>query len=261
MPRISMQMFAIKSVRLFPNHVPNILDLVLIKICDNQDGASFFHPSSSCLSSPLNTVLNGRSYVLFNLRKIQEFSRAKLGLKFDPRLKPIPPSVQPDALQQIDKRHNPRNNVAIQFSVLSFSLLEHNARGIASHLEVFAICVTARFYLSLLILCSITAFWRTTLGKRAWVTPVTGEEWSVNIKVWVNVLGEHSTIHPPHVEIGLLSMLIAAAAAIERHPSHVMRSPTNPRSEFAISLADYGPIDAELKREWRWSVAARLLAD
>jgi hypothetical protein len=43
-----------------------------------QDGASFFHPSSSCLSSPLNTVLDGRSYVLFNLRKIQDLSRAKV---------------------------------------------------------------------------------------------------------------------------------------------------------------------------------------
>ncbi|KAJ7930156.1 hypothetical protein B0H13DRAFT_2309839 [Mycena leptocephala] len=51
----------------------------------------------------------------------------------------------------------------------------------------------------------------------------------------------------------------------ERHPSHVTRSPTNPLSEFEISLADYGPIDEELKPalpcEWRWSVAARLLAD
>ncbi|KAJ7821639.1 hypothetical protein B0H13DRAFT_2449257, partial [Mycena leptocephala] len=137
--------------------------------------------------------------------------------------------------------HNPRNNLAIQFSVLSFSLLEHSARGVASHLEVFAIYVTARFYLSLLILCSITAFWSNILGKRAWVMPVTGEEWSLNIKVWVNVLGGHSTVH--------------RRGRDERHPSHVTRSPTNPLSEFAISLADYGPIDEELKRalprEWR----------
>ncbi|KAJ7842050.1 hypothetical protein B0H13DRAFT_2099067 [Mycena leptocephala] len=117
-----------------------------------------------------------------------------------------------------EQRHNSRNNLAIQFSVLSFSLLEHSARGVASHLEVFAICVTARFYLSLLILCSITAFWRSTLGKRAWVTPVMGEEWSVNIKVWVNVLGGHSTVHPPHVVIGLLSMLLAAAAVMRGIP-------------------------------------------
>ncbi|KAJ7803914.1 hypothetical protein B0H13DRAFT_2388713 [Mycena leptocephala] len=133
-----------------------------------QDGAFFFHPSSSWLSSPLNTVLNGRSYVLFNLRKIQDLSRAKvskisisksvkaaaellpslsqrlkiflpqrrrkLGLKFDSGLKPIPATVQPD-VQQITKRHNPRNNLAIQFSVLSLSLLEHIARAMASYLE------------------------------------------------------------------------------------------------------------------------------
>ncbi|KAJ7850870.1 hypothetical protein B0H13DRAFT_2086540 [Mycena leptocephala] len=128
-------------------------------------------------------------------------------------------------LQQIDKRHNLCNNLTIQFSVLSFSLLEHSARGVASHLEVFAICVTARFYLSLLILCSITAFWRSTLGKRAWVTPVTGEEWSVNIKVWVNVLGGHSTAHPPHVVIGLLSMLLAAAAAMRGIPRTLRARP------------------------------------
>jgi hypothetical protein len=61
-----------------------------------------------------------------------------LGLKFDSGLKPIPALVQPDTLQQINERHNPRNNLAIKFSVLSLSLLEHGARAIASHLEVFS---------------------------------------------------------------------------------------------------------------------------
>ncbi|KAJ7112355.1 hypothetical protein C8R44DRAFT_882721 [Mycena epipterygia] len=162
----------------------------------------------------------------------------------------------------------PYNNLAIQFSVLSFSLLEHSARGIASHLEVFAICVTARFYLSHLILCSITAFWRNTLGKRAWVTPVTGKEWSVNIKVWVNVLGGHSTVQyvysyvaspglcsPHRHSVSVLPSIpfiylqpttrrnrpplhaLSRHGRDERHPSHVTR-PTNPLSEFAISLAD-----------------------
>jgi hypothetical protein len=142
----------------------------------SQDGASFFHPSSSWLSSPLNTVLDGRSYVLFNLHKIQDLpkstvskisiskcvqgcygtttiavllyrpaicssklkkdqyrqqrrsseplkilvpqQRRKLGLKFDSGLKPIPASVQSDALQQIKKGHNPLNNLAIQFCAL-----------------------------------------------------------------------------------------------------------------------------------------------
>ncbi|KAJ7911743.1 hypothetical protein B0H13DRAFT_2479973 [Mycena leptocephala] len=127
----------------------------------------------------------------------------------------------------------------------------------------------------LLILCSITAFWRSTLGKRAWVTPVTGEEWSVNIKVWVNVLGGHSIrMSLPRACVALIPTTrrnwpplhaLSRRGRDERHPSHVTRSPTNPLSEFAISLADYGPIDEELKRalphEWRWSVAARLLAD
>ncbi|KAJ7832608.1 hypothetical protein B0H13DRAFT_2679118 [Mycena leptocephala] len=122
--------------------------------------------------------------------------------------------------------HNPRNNLAIQFSVLSFPLLEHSARGVASHLEVFAIYVTARFYLSLLILCSITAFWRNILGKRTWVMP--GEEWSLNIKVWVNVLGGHSTVHSPHVVIGLLSMLLAAAAVMRGIPRTLRARPQTP---------------------------------
>ncbi|KAJ7907470.1 hypothetical protein B0H13DRAFT_2332388 [Mycena leptocephala] len=152
--------------------------------------------------------------------------------------------------------HNPRNNLAIQFSVLSFPLLEHSARGVASHLEVFAIYVTARFYLSLLILCSITAFWRNILGKRTWVMP--GEEWSLNIKACVALILTTRRNRPPlHA--------LSRRGCDERHPSHVTRSPTNPLSEFAISLADYGPIDEELKRalprEWRWSVAAQLLAD
>ncbi|KAJ7887197.1 hypothetical protein B0H13DRAFT_2342478 [Mycena leptocephala] len=190
--------------------------------------------------------------------------------------------------------HNPRNNLAIQFSVLSFPLLEHSARGVASHLEVFAIYVTARFYLSLLILCSITAFWRNILGKRTWVMP--GEEWSLNIKVWVNVLGGHSTVQyvysyvaspglcsPHRHSVFVLPSIpfiypqlttrrnrpplhaLSRRGRDERHPSHATRSPTNPLSEFVISLADYGPIDEELKRalprEWRWSVAAQLLAD
>ncbi|KAJ7939324.1 hypothetical protein B0H13DRAFT_2648505 [Mycena leptocephala] len=123
-----------------------------------------------------------------------------------------------------------------------------------------------------------------------------GEEWSVNIKVWGNVLGGHSTVQyvysyvaspglcsPHRHSVSVLPSIpfiypqpttrrnrpplhvLSRRGRDERHPSHVTRAPTNPLSEFAISLADYGPIDEELKRalprEWRWSVAAQLLAD
>jgi hypothetical protein len=112
----------------------------------------------------------------------------------------------------------------------------------------------------------------------------------VNIKVWVNVLGGHSTVQyvysyvaspglcSPHrhsVSVVLPSIpfiypqpttrldrpplhALSHRGRDERHPSHVTRSPTNPLAEFAVSLADYGLIDEELKREWQWSVAARL---
>jgi hypothetical protein len=101
-----------------------------------------------------------------------------LGLKFASGLKPISAPVQPDALQQIDERHNPRNNLAIKFSVLSLSLLEHGARAIASHLEVFshtygrllaATCSCSFYAVSM----KAKAFWRSTLVKRGWVTPAT----------------------------------------------------------------------------------------
>jgi hypothetical protein len=85
---------------------------------------------------------------------------------------------------------------------------------------------------------------------------------SLIVILFLFYLPSHSFIHsPPHLVIGLLSMLLAT---IERHPSHVTLSPTNPFSEFAISW-EYGPIDEELKhalaRERLWSVAAWLLAD
>jgi hypothetical protein len=60
-----------------------------------------------------------------------------LGLKFDSGLKPIPAPVQPDALQQINEGHNPRN-LTIKFFVLSLSLLEHVLCAIVLHLEVFS---------------------------------------------------------------------------------------------------------------------------
>ncbi|KAJ7321014.1 hypothetical protein DFH08DRAFT_942020 [Mycena albidolilacea] len=124
-------------------------------------------------------------------------------LNDDTGLKPIPAPVQPDALQQINERHNPSNNLVIQFFVLSFSLLEHAST-------------------------KAKAFWRSTLGKCAWVPPATGEEWSVNIKVWVNVPGGYSTMQRGEYEQEGLSELWADDSEMGRH---------SPGSERVIARA------------------------
>ncbi|KAJ7839141.1 hypothetical protein B0H14DRAFT_2787840 [Mycena olivaceomarginata] len=97
---------------------------------------------------------------------------------------------------------------------------------------------------------------------QTWVAPATGEKGSVNIQVSVNVPGGHSSIPPPHTAIGILSTLVAA---VEAHPPPVTLSPGNPFSTFAICLAAYGTIDADLKQalsnERTWPAAAEMLAE
>ncbi|KAJ6574195.1 hypothetical protein B0H19DRAFT_1063180 [Mycena capillaripes] len=133
--------------------------------------------------------------------KIFLSQRRKLDLQFD---SPIPTSVQRMRFNKSTRRHNPRNNLAIQ---LPFSLLEHSARNcIASHLEHQG--------------GSEDYFGQTCVGDAG-----NGRGMERKHKVWVNVPGGHSTIHLPDVVIGLLFILLAT---IERHPLHVMLSPTNP---------------------------------
>ncbi|KAJ7777738.1 hypothetical protein B0H14DRAFT_2631517 [Mycena olivaceomarginata] len=160
--------------------------------------------SRQCLLLPPIIILAFLSSQLIKSKGVQNLDqqiflpqqRHKLGLKFDSGLKPIPAPVQPDALQQINEEHNPRNNLTIKFFVLSLSLLEH--------------------------------VWH--FGGVLWSN---GKEWSVDLKVWVNVPSGHSNIQYIHL--------------------------------IHDFLVEYGPIDEELKRvlahERLWSVAAWLLAD